>query len=78
MLHSLVEIAAESSRREEIIMDPYIPVLIWLVGAVICSYIAKLRGVKSTLFRNLIVVLLGPLAIPLVFLAKSERKVSTQ
>ena len=53
-------------------MATYMPAIIWVVGAVICYYIAKARGVKPNLFWNLVVVLLGPFAIPLIFLAKTE------
>jgi hypothetical protein len=53
-------------------MTAYAPVLIWLLSAVICYYIAKARGVKPGLTWNVIVVLLGPFAIPLIFLAKAE------
>lgn len=53
-------------------MGAYIPAIVWLIGAVICGRIAKKRHVKATLFRTLIVVFLGPLAIPLVYLFKPE------
>ncbi len=53
-------------------MSAYIPVIIWLISAVICLYIARIRHVKSSFLRNLFVVLLGPFAIPLVFFAKPE------
>lgn len=53
-------------------MTAYAPVLIWLLSAMICYYIAKTRGVKPGLMWNVIVVLLGPFAIPLIFLAKAE------
>ncbi len=56
-------------------MSAYIPVLVWLISAGICHYIAKRRNVKSTLLRRLIVVILGPLAIPLVFFTKTEKTV---
>jgi len=57
-------------------MSAYIPALIWLLSAVICIYIAKTRHVKTTLMRKLIVVLLGPFAIPLVFFAKPEKTIN--
>lgn len=57
-------------------MGAYIPVLIWLISAFICFIIAKKRNAKETLFRNLLVVFLGPFAIPLVFLFKPEKKTS--
>jgi len=53
-------------------MVTYVPVIIWVVGVIICHFIAQARNVKSNLARRLIVVLLGPLAIPLAFLAKPE------
>lgn len=59
-------------------MDPYIPVSIWIVSAVVCIYIAKARHLKPTLLRRFIVVLLGPFAIPLIFIAGSNRKINVQ
>lgn len=53
-------------------MGAYIPALIWLISAFICNFIAKKRNVKATLSRTLIVVFLGPFAIPLVYLFKPE------
>lgn len=55
-------------------MGAYIPVLIWLISAFIYFLIARKRNVKETLFRTLLVVFLGPFAIPLVFLFKPENK----
>jgi len=56
-------------------MSAYIPVLVWLISAGICYYIAKRRNVRTTLLRRLIVVILGPLAIPLVFFTKTEKTI---
>lgn len=53
-------------------MTAYVPAIIWIVSAIICHYIAHARNVKSNLVRRLIVVILGPLAIPLTFLVKPE------
>ena len=53
-------------------MGAYIPLIIWLISAFICHLIAKKRNVKTTLFRQLVVVFLGPFAIPLVYLFKPE------
>jgi hypothetical protein len=53
-------------------MDAYIPFLVWLISGYICHLIAKKRNVKATLFRNLLVIFLGPFAIPLVYLFKPE------
>jgi len=58
-------------------MAAYMPAIIWLISAIICIVIAKIRNVKPTLGRNLIVLFLGPLAIPLVFFAQSEKVTST-
>lgn len=56
-------------------MAAYVPVVIWIVSAVICHYIAQTRNVKVNLVRRLIVVFLGPLAIPLAFFVKPEKSV---
>ena len=58
-------------------MDAYVPVIIWTVSVIICHYIAQARHVKSNLVRRLVVVILGPLAIPLTFLVKSENSNDT-
>ena len=65
-------------KQEKKSMDPYIPVSIWIASAVICSYIAKVRHVKPTLLWQFIVVLLGPLAIPLIFFARSNGKINAR
>lgn len=56
-------------------MASYIPVLIWVISAAICYCIVKARNVKPGLLWTLIVVFLGPLAIPLLFLAKSQPRI---
>jgi len=53
-------------------MGTYIPFLVWLISAVICDLIARKRNVKVTTPRTLLVVFLGPFAIPLVFFFKPE------
>ena len=53
-------------------MSAYGPVLIWLLSAVVCFLIAKARHLRPSFFWNAVVVLLGPLAIPLVFLARPQ------
>lgn len=53
-------------------MGAYIPALIWLAAAFICHLIARKRNVKETLLRQIIVVFLGPFAIPLVYFMKPE------
>jgi len=55
-------------------MAAYIPVIIWIVSAIICYYIARAKNVKQNLVWRLTVVLLGPVAIPLTFLAKPEKE----
>ena len=57
-------------------MAAYMPAIIWVVSAVVCYYIAKARKVKPNFIRRLIVVLLGPLAIPLVFFVKPEKLIN--
>jgi len=54
-------------------MAAYIPAIIWIISAIVCYYIAKARKIKPNLMWKLIVVFLGPLAIPLVFFAKPEK-----
>ncbi len=56
-------------------MGPYIPTVVWVVGIAICICIAKIRHVKPTLILRLSAVILGPLAIPLIFFAKPEKPV---
>ena len=56
-------------------MAAYVPAIIWMTSAIICYYIAKARNVKPNLMRRLIVVFLGPLAIPLVFFARPEKSI---
>jgi hypothetical protein len=57
-------------------MAAYIPAIIWIISAISCIVIANSRNVKPTLVRSLIVLILGPLAIPLVFFAKPEKTTS--
>jgi len=59
-------------------MAAYIPAIIWIISAIVCYYIAKARKIKPNLMRNLIVVFLGPLAIPLVFFAKPEKTIEAK
>lgn len=55
-------------------MGAYIPVIIWVISAVICYFIAKNRGIGRSLFWDLVVVFLGPFAIPLFFLARPANR----
>lgn len=50
----------------------YIPASIWIVGAGICYVVAKKRELKPSVLLDLTFCLLGPLAIPFVFLAKPK------
>lgn len=54
-------------------MSTYIPALIWLISAVVCVGIAKHRHVKATTPWKMLVAVIGPLAIPLVLLAKPQQ-----
>jgi len=59
-------------------MAAYVPAIIWIISAIICYYIAKARNVKPNLLRRLIVVFLGPLAIPLAFFVRPEKVIEKQ
>jgi hypothetical protein len=56
----------------EFTMTTYIPALIWLLSGLFCLFIAKRRHVKPTAVWAMLVALIGPVAIPLVLLAKPE------
>ena len=58
-------------------MAAYMPVIIWVISAISCHCIAKARKVKPNFIRRLIVALLGPLAIPLVFMVKPDVPIET-
>lgn len=51
-------------------MTTYLPALIWSLSAFVCLFIAKRRYLKTTAARAILVVFLGPLAIPFVLAAK--------
>lgn len=53
-------------------MDAYLPAVVWILSAAICFWIARVRHIKPNFFWNALIVLLGPLAIPLFFLAKPD------
>jgi len=59
-------------------MAAYVPAIIWLFSAIICYYIAKVRHVRPNIFWTLVAVILGPLAIPLIFFAKPEQKIGVR
>jgi uncharacterized membrane protein len=54
-------------------MTEYIPALIWSLSSVACLVVAKRRHVRNTPIRAMVVVLLGPIAIPFVLFAESEQ-----
>lgn len=54
-------------------MAAYLPVIIWITGALLCYLILRKKGVKSSHFWNIVIVIAGPLAIPFVFLAKPNK-----
>jgi len=56
-------------------MSAYVPVLVWVLSAGICYYIAKIRNVKPTLMRKLVVLFIGPFSIPLIFFVKSKKTI---
>jgi hypothetical protein len=54
-------------------MTAYIPALVWLLSGVICLLIAKRRHVRPTALKAMLVTVLGPIAIPLMLVAKPEK-----
>ena len=54
-------------------MTAYLPASIWLLSALVCLGIAKRRHVKPTAIKAMLVALLGPIGIPLVLVAESEK-----
>jgi hypothetical protein len=55
-------------------LGAYIPLIIWLISGLICFVIANKRGIRTRLGWNLLIVFLGPFAIPLLFLARPEKE----
>ena len=55
-------------------MGVYLPVIVWIVSAVIFEWSARRRNVTLNLPWRLLVIFLGPLAIPFVFLAKPHEE----
>ena len=53
-------------------MSGYVPVLIYLLGVGVCAWIAKARHVRPGFLWSAVAVILGPFAIPLMFLAKPQ------
>jgi hypothetical protein len=57
----------------ELTMPAYIPALIWSLSSVACLIIAKRRHVKKTALGTALAALLGPVAIPFIIAAKSQK-----
>ncbi|MFV1984047.1 MAG: hypothetical protein ACC657_10955 [Thiohalomonadales bacterium] len=53
-------------------MSMYILSFIWLISAGICYFIAKRKNIRLTVVWNIIFVLLGPIAIPIIMMTKSN------
>lgn len=54
-------------------MSMYIPIIVWILSAGICYYIAKKKNIKPTVLWNLAFSLLGPIAIPIIISAKNKK-----
>ncbi len=54
-------------------MSMYILPLIWIIGAIACYLIAKRKNIQLTAFWNITFVILGPIAIPFILIAKSNK-----
>ena len=57
----------------ELMMTAYLPAVIWILSGFVCVYIARRRNVKPTTPWKMLVAVIGPLAIPLVLVAKPEK-----
>jgi hypothetical protein len=55
-------------------MSAYVPAIIWVFSAFVCLWIARVRGVRPTTLRAIVVAILGPFAIPLVLLARPDEE----
>lgn len=51
-------------------MTTYVLAVIWVLSAFLCLWIAKVRHVQSNTLWAIVVTILGPFAIPLVFLGR--------
>ncbi|PHV33254.1 hypothetical protein CSQ94_13375 [Janthinobacterium sp. BJB312] len=61
-----------SRAHPEFMMTEYLPALIWSLSAFACLFIAKRRALRITAIRAVLVVFLGPFAIPFVLAARPE------
>ena len=57
----------------EFMMTTYLPALIWSLSAFACMFIARRRSLRITAIRAVLVVFLGPFAIPFVLAARPEK-----
>ncbi|WP_454775174.1 hypothetical protein [Janthinobacterium tructae] len=55
-------------------MTTYLPALIWSLSAFACMFIARRRSLRITAIRAVLVVFLGPFAIPFMLAAKPETR----
>jgi hypothetical protein len=55
-------------------MASFIPVAIWIIGALISYIVLRKRGVKISLLWNITIAIAGPLAIPFALLVKPNAK----
>ena len=55
-------------------MGAYIPALVWVFFGYICWVIARKRGVKLTFLWTILIVFLGPFAVPLMFIAPVSKE----
>jgi nitrate/nitrite transporter NarK len=62
----------ERKNGEDSMMIALVITGIWVLGAIICDRIAKSRNVRWNFLFTAVAVVLGPLAIPLVFLLPSR------
>ena len=53
-------------------MFAYILVAIWLFSHIVCLYLVKQRNLRPGIVLKVIGVILGPLAIPLVYILKGK------
>jgi len=54
-------------------MNPFILLATWIISIIAFEVIARRRGVTPGPFWRFVVVALGPLAVPLAFLARPDR-----
>jgi hypothetical protein len=67
-------VSLPSRAHPEFMMTTYLPALIWSLSAFVCLFIAKRRSLRITAIRVVLVVFLGPFAIPFVLAARPETR----